>query len=816
MAEKPNDLYGTFGDVPSVLPSGGASYLNVRANPEDFGGQVGGAVENLGGTTAKVGNESIQYQTELAQQATEAKVNDVYANQYAPAAADLRNQYDQLQGQDKIPGYQSYISGLQDLNKNFTGNTTSPYEKQLMGGLIDRHISGEIDGAKRELVQSQIQFSDRATADKVEADSGYAVSNFNNPGIANQVKDSNDATILMHYMNRGYDPNTPQHAAVIEQAQNEATGKMATGMIGRALATGDAQTANALRAQYAENIPGYQQLAIDNTLHAENMRQTGTNGASALRNGQPLPPTVGAPPAHVQAVVADTAQDAGIDPNHALTVAMIESNMGQNLGKRGDVGQTGKGGDLPTQASNMVDALKKSQTVADAALGRKSEPWEQYACYQQGAAGGPALLKASTDDPAAKAVDVLRPLYKNPKDAYAAIVNNGGNATMTAGDYLNFVHKKYDANAQRAMCEVSTPPPAEQSTPEGGQAAFTEPQPASLGQALMDPHQQTGEVVQPAANPHEMLMNFDQKFPAMLDRAQAIPNIQVRESVMRNLKQDRENLSYASQAFSSQLVNQAQNLAAKGTFTSMDQVPSDMAASLLEYHPETMRYLERSAQRNLDKASGGASEDMKKYGSGMFKLLQSVHDGSIQSTTELMKHLPSDSSPGDLTLAGYDRLTKEFSKDPESKAEATMKSQAFKVIKGQLSGTDDGLGLKDPKGEELFLQAMPKLFQAIDDGKSKGLSAAQLYDPTSKDWIGNTVQGLRRSATQMSIDMMSNTGDKPSAGAAKPSRTLEDIVRDAQDTNDPQQKEKLRQEAIHLGFIRDNTPVSSPEAPISR
>lgn len=812
MADKPQDLYSTFGSVPSASGDSSATvgaYQTEHATPNDFGAQIGAAQEKFGDTGQKVGAENLALATDLARSSTEAKVNDDYANKYAPAAADLRNKYDQLQGQDKINGYDSYINGLQDLNRQFTSDQTAPYGQQLMSGLINRHVSGEIDGAKRELVQSQLQFSNQAAADKVMADSGYAAQNYNNPEIANQVAQSNDATIAIQHLDAGYDLSNPDHQAVVEDAQRTARGSMAVSMIDNALSRGDAAGANKLRAQYGDSIPGYQQLALDNTLHVENMRQTGVNGADAIKNGRPLPPVIGAPPAVVQAAVVDAAQTAGVEQNHALTVAYIESNMGRSVGTRGDIGQTGKGGDLNEQATNMATELKKSEAVASNALGRPAEPWEQYACYQQGEGGGPALLKAAQENPNAKAVDVLAPLYSKPKAAMDAVVNNGGNPTMSASDFLTFIKKRYDDNAARAECEIPSSQAAAQPDPVTGVATQEQAGPPNLAQALIAPHTDTGPVVQPAATPRQTLNNFDVKYPDMVARANAIPNLEVRQAVLKNINQQREILSNSSTAYSSQLLSKADQLAADPKFTDMNQVPSELSSLLLTEHPQTLTYLENKAKDNADRASGGVTKDMKEYGPGMFGLMRDIAGNKINNVTELMDHLPkADGTGGDLTIAGFEKLKGLLIKDPETAADTAMQTQAFKLIKRQLSGEDEVTGYKDPKGEELFSRAMPKLYKALDDGKEKGLTMGQMTDPSSKDWIGNSVQSLKRSPTQMAMDM--GLAAAPGAGVAPKVRDLTSIMKDYYATQDPAVRASLKQEAIERGFVRKDEGPSAP------
>lgn len=836
MAE-PRDLYGSFGSVPDVSGGGqtGQRY-GSRASGNDFGAQVGEALEKRGAAQVKIGDDQVQMQTKFAEEATEAKVNDDYANKYMPAAVELRNQYDQLQGQDKVHAYDGYVNSLRALNESYQKGAKSPYEQRLVSGVLGRHLASETESAKRELVTSQIEFNNKSAADKIMADTGYAVTNYNNPQVVDGAERSIDSTITLQHINNGIDPASPEGNALIEEAQRVARGGLATGMIKSAVSKGDINEANKIRERYGPVIPGFEQLSIDNLLHTENLKQVGMYGAQALKNGESIPEAGGYPPASVQAVVANTAQNNGVNPNHALTVAMIESNMGKNVGKRGDIGQTGKGGDLHEQAANMVTELKKSQDVAMKALGRTPEPWETYTCYQQGIGGGPALLKASTENPSARAVDVLAPLYKNPKLALDAIVNNGGNASMTSGDYLSFIKKKYDSNAARALCVDPQPGQVIQSGPEGTTLLAQKPAP-TLGDNILAAHSNTGEVVQPASSPRGQLLNFDEKMPAMMARAQVIPNLAVRDAVIDNIKQERANLSSSATAYSSTLINQAQKLAVDPAFTSMTQVPPDLMSELVAEHPETLNYLERQADANLTKKGGGSTKDMQTYGPGIFDTMQRINSGEITTVKDLMKLLPDkDGNNGVITLAGLEKAQTLLSSDPNTKGDTEMKTQAFKVIKRQLSGQDDILGIPDPKGEELYARALPKLFQALEDGQTKGLTIAEMCDPSNPNWVGNAAAALKRTPEQMSLDMLGAADNLPATMTSaeetavaqeaskkpidttpfdeKPVRTFGNIYTEYRATNDLDKRLALMKEAKKLGLLEKKQQDQKPLAPV--
>lgn len=773
--------------------------MGVRATPDAFGGQVAQAIQ-------QGGNQAAELTDHYAKMATEAKVNDVIANQWAPAVAQLSGQYHEKQGIDAVAGLKPFQDNMAALHNQYLANAGGPYEKQLLGNYMSRHIAQEMDGAQRHQDQQLTSYEDQSHKAFVDTLSNNAVSNYNNPYVVDGTFNQMDAQIEKHGLDRG------QSQEMIEEQQRNAKGVTVQSMVGRAVAAGDVATANQIYASNKEYIPGHQQLEIDKMLHSENMRQVGTQNADSFLGGMPKPAGVGGPVAQqARAATAQAAQTVGVDPNHALTVLKIESNDGQNLGKRGDIGQTGKGGELPEQAMNLAMELKKSDDVATKALGRPAQPWEGYACYQQGVGGGPALLKAAQEQPTARAVDVLKGLYSNPKDALSAIVNNGGNATMTAGQYLDFVKQKYVAENTRATCAlpaggsapIASPIPAEPAKDGQPEApAQTTSAPPSLSDAILAPSQTSGVAAQPGATPVQALLNLDKVYPDALMRAQQIPNLDERDATIRALEQKRSVYSAAAGAWKSQFMNQAQTLAVNPSFTSVDQIPPDMRAALAD-SPATMTYLEARAHYNLEHGSGVVTKDMQEYGHGFYDLFKAVHapqgdPNRINDITQLQQHVGKD---GDLTIAGYNKLSKELAGKgtPDGDAEAMMKKQFFANAKAQISGSNEGLHITDPKGDEIFLRFMAQALPAYDKGKSEGKSAAQLLNPDSPEYVGKIIPSFKRPMSQWTSDMMQDQGSAQT-------RNLGAIIQDVQSGRISSDAGKA--EAQKLGLIAaDRAPA---------
>ena len=734
---KPDTSYTPYNASPQGIPeteSPRFGRFDVQATPGAFGGQIGQAEQQAGKVGEQLGDEASQIATHFAEMTTNSMAENDFANKYSVGAVKLRDQFDQLDDQDKVSGSVAYLKGLNDLGNQFTGDgAPNPLYRQTMSQLIGRHIFAETTGINKEVVDATMRSSAQSKDALMMANAGYAAQNYQNPDVVGQMQDSTAGLQILKHTDLGHDPTDPNSAAVINAAHQNFLGNVfAPGMINSAVADGNVDAATKIRQDYSPVIPGFRQLQIDNFLHSASMQQYGAMGNQALTSGQPLPQVPGAPPYQVQSVVANTAQANGVDPNEALTVARIESSYGANVGSRGTIGQDkgSAGQPLDAQAKALCDNWKAAKQPATDALGRDPQGWEQYVTYQQGSAGGAALLKA---DPNAKAVDVLRPLYKNPQDALDAIAGNsrGGNATMTVSDFLDQEKKRYNDNFDRAKCDFNgNSPPGDQIT---------------------DAHEKPGVTVQPAANPMQDYRNWQKAGVVNVQNIMAMPSGPARNALLQDYEQKTRMKEAQANAYKSDLVNQASQLFQDPKFTSMDQIPPDMHAALLEASPNTLTYGESRAEYNIKHQSGVVTEDQQKYGSSINNILDGVWNGKIKDVSDLHTAV----SNGSLTLGGYDKAVEELKKmdTPEGAGEAKLREQTFKAVRSMIMGKSDSFGIPDPHGEETYGHAMALVFKAEKDAKDAASKAGtnisqDIYDPYSKNWIGNVAKPLVKTIDQ--------------------------------------------------------------------
>jgi hypothetical protein len=165
----------------------------------------------------------------------------------------------------------------------------------------------------------------------------------------------------------------------------------------------------------------------------------------------------------------------------------------------------------------------------------------------------------------------------------------------------------------------------------------------------------------------------------------------------------------------------------------------------------------------------GDSKDDKTYGKGFYDAYKMVHapegtPGRITDPSVLYERV---GPGGDLTVHGVDKLVSEINsrKTPEGVAETEMKSQFLKTARSQISGTDEGLHIKDPKGDELYLKFLANALPAYDAGKKAGKTPAQLLNPESPDYIGKAITNYKRPMSEWFNDVVR---DQPTATAAPP------------------------------------------------
>jgi len=591
--------------VDPILPTVAATATpagsqNVQANPMAFGGATADATARLGGALGQASDVAAKAIEARAVMATDAATNDVIANQWGPTVAKITGDYRRLYGKDAVDGYQPMVETLQKTRDQFMGDATSPLMKQQLGNYMTRHLAQELDGASRWKDTQQTAYEDQSNAGMVKEQAGQIIANYNDPDRVTSAKATMDAAIQMHGTMRG------QPAEAVTQAQQAAWGGAIYGAVHRAIANNDLTAAQKLYRDNMDSIPGPQRLEIDQVMHPMMSQQNGATIGAQLLAGMPTHAAVAAAPhlaipPDTDAAIVQAAAAGGVDANHLRAIAARESSGGtdpnaKNLGQVSDATAAALGrpigGTIAEQAVTMAAAARQAQDKAQEALGRTPSPAESYVAYQQGAAGGPALLR----NPDAPALVALTAAYggtdRAKQMAAAAITKNGGTLSMTAGQFADTIKRQYESSAAASAASPVTVPPT--SAPVQVQDI---PAPTAQPAATPTPPAQGGPPLQPGANPLQNLENFNAAYPSALARANAISNLADRAATVSWLEQQHAVYSGAATAYKGNLTLQAQQLAADPKFTDNAQIPPDLRAALAD-NPLMMAHLDAAAAHN--------------------------------------------------------------------------------------------------------------------------------------------------------------------------------------------------------------------------
>jgi len=268
-----------------------------------------------------------------------------------------------------------------------------------------------------------------------------------------------------------------------------------------------------------------------------------------------------------------------------------------------------------------------------------------------------------------------------------------------------------------------------------------------------------------------------------------------------------------------------QDLESDNPKTTALAITKDAAANGGSLSREAVERLVVRAHARLADANSKAD---KTYGAGFYDAYQKVHapDGTPGKITDPAELYSRVGPKGDLTVAGVDKLVTEIQnkKTPEGDADAAIQKQFFANAKAKISGQDEGLHIKDPKGEQLFAKFLPYAYNALAEGKKSGKSTAQLLTPGSPDYIGKVLEtpgnGFVRPMDQWFSDVIQDGGPANTSATAEPAfdiksvKSLDALIaayRSGQVT-----KAQADQKAIDNGWAAKRPAVTPSLVPVSQ
>lgn len=96
-----------------------------------------------------------------------------------------------------------------------------------------------------------------------------------------------------------------------------------------------------------------------------------------------------------------------------------------------------------------------------------------------------------------------------------------------------------------------------------------------------------------------------------------------------------------------------------------------------------------------------------------------------------------------ISVEGFNSLSSQINKSPEGKAIRDNRRQLMDYASARLV-KKNSLGMADPRGEELLSAFMADLQEAEQQFRKEGKNTADLYNPRSRDYFGNSLDKYRR------------------------------------------------------------------------
>ena len=158
-----------FSGVPSVAP-GGVPRSEYRANvsADTFGGNVGAAIQSLGGQLQRSGNELFERGVAMQELYNRSTAQDADA-QFMEKAGLLHAEYSSLQGKNKVDAYPKYIQDLKKLQEDIKGGLPNEAVQKMFDSSSKGTLGRTIFNGAGEAAAANKQYAKSASEARVSA-----------------------------------------------------------------------------------------------------------------------------------------------------------------------------------------------------------------------------------------------------------------------------------------------------------------------------------------------------------------------------------------------------------------------------------------------------------------------------------------------------------------------------------------------------------------------------------------------------------------------------------------------------------------------
>lgn len=758
MALRPDSPYSP---VASAAPETQApnDYIRSDATPADFGGQIGGALQQAGQTGERVGAEGMDLATQQQGMINQSLAQNAETD-YITKLSGITDKYKTLEGLDAVGAHTQTVADIAALRQQTLATIPTGGAQRAFNMLAQRHETYAISDVGS-------YWASQVKGAALKSAQATATTAINQTGLPTVAADDSRFDYNLQSATLGLND------VMMHSGYSGGTVDQKTGKVSYDTSTPDGKAAQSV---YDERYNDLASKAWTNRVHtlADDPTSGSVTNALSVFN------------AHKDQIPAQAQMElsAYLTPKLRAVNANAAAGTAVRTADASYVASIGSPG-----TSNVADAIHgqesggraTSVTSVDGAMGGwqiKPDTFKQYA------QPGESITNPTDNEAVGRRIinDLSQKFNGDPARIAVGYFSGPGNVAP-AGSATPWVKDATDGNHKSVSSYVSDV--MGRMGPGSYQVASTGntiPPPPSGSVAIPSPPQTKADYyrthesdIVESARQTAMIAHPDDPMAADLAASRAQQQV---SAVIRQ-----QEVAYKAD---SDMVYQAANGdLAKGTAPmTVDQLTAtspDVKAAWDRLQAQQPVIAHEVATRLLTENARTNGGDAKTYGAGFSSVFNRIHapDGDPNRITDQSQLYNMVGQPGGLTMSGLEKARQEINgkNTPDGEAESKMREQFFRTAHGVLTGTNDGLGLKDPKGEELYLRFMASAYKAIDAGKSAGKSPQQLYDPASPDYVGKLVAGMKRQPAQYASDLNSaNEGSAaPAASAAAQSYARADL-----------------------------------------
>lgn len=675
MPPRPDDNYNPTATV-SPSTSAPSDYNTTKASPDAFGAQVGGAISQTGQVLGKLGDEALQIGLQRQGMINETLSTDA-ETQASTAYGKIIGDFKAKEGLQAVNAVPQTVAAIQQVRQQIRSTLPNSAAQRSFDMLAARRESFALQDVNS-YGAVQVKAADKASA---SASLNNAIESASDPTIASNDSQFHSALGDIQFQAARITTNLGYGADAGTGMQQDPK----TGAVTFDTSTKEGQAAQAVHKEYVNKAVGQAWVNRINTLATDPQSGNINTAIDTLtRNKADIPPETYAKLSHQLAPAWRNEQARG---GADQFVANINGGYNQVISGQGQPPQE-------QAAADTINKLFPGSTVTS-----QARTAEHNATY--GSVSDSMHLSGN-------AIYFVPPKGTTLDQVRAGFQSQGINPTelLDEGDHIHV-----------GWAPKNQPAPAGIAGPAANYRSLGDYYGTHMPEILENAKQEADKIFPGDATfSDQYVARVQQKLTNVMTQERAA-NTADTHLVMSAIQGDDKHPPITSE---DQFVNGSVDPAVKAAWISMNANNGQGAQAI----------------RNIITAnSHGRAVG---YGTDFYKHTMDVLSGAVQSPDQLGSYIvPGAGNQSPLTNTGQGVLAKQIQdqQTPEGHAFAQAQSTYLQGLHSKYIGSGQAPGISDTSTNEKFNSVLMDVIPKIQAGKAAGLTAQQMFDPKSKDYI---------------------------------------------------------------------------------